>query len=192
MIIIDFFKKPKRKKTTQKIETIDGVNFKFRKNQFSKCIKITIKENNCALVTLPKSASFSVARNFAVSHLDEIKKAVSKIKTPKKEEIEQLRKEAKNYLPKRLEELSKIYGYKYNKLTLKRLKTRWGSCSYNNNINLNISLMLLEKELIDYVLLHELVHTKEKNHSSGFWTKLLSDMPDARQRQALLKKKKVI
>ena len=72
------------------------------------------------------------------------------------------------------------------------MKTRWGSCSYKNNINLNISLMTLEEELIDYVLLHELVHTVEKNHGDGFYSRLLLHMPDARCRQKILKSRKVI
>lgn len=77
--------------------------------------------------------------------------------------------EAKDYLPKRLNELAHKYNFKYNKLSLKTHKTRWGSCSSVNNINLNINLMLLDNEFIDYVLLHELCHTVEKNHKENFW-----------------------
>ena len=87
--------------------------------------------------------------------------------------------EAKNYLPSRLDMMAEKYGFKYNKLALKTHKTRWGSCSYSNNINLNINLMLLDSEYIDYVLLHELVHTVEKNHKESFWALLYKIMPEA-------------
>lgn len=87
--------------------------------------------------------------------------------------------EAKNYLPSRLDMMAEKYGFKYNKLALKTHKTRWGSCSYLNNINLNINLMLLDSEYIDYVLLHELVHTVEKNHKESFWALLYKIMPEA-------------
>lgn len=77
--------------------------------------------------------------------------------------------EAKNYLPQRLEFLAKKYGFNYNKIALKNQKTRFGSCSYQNNINLNINLMNYDFDCIDYVLIHELCHTKIKNHSEKFW-----------------------
>ncbi len=97
--------------------------------------------------------------------------------------------EAKNYLPKRLCELAEKYNFKYNKVALKAHKTRWGSCSYSNNINLNINLMLLDYEYIDYVLAHELVHTVEKNHKEGFWALLNKIMPDAQNIKRRLKTK---
>ena len=82
---------------------------------------------------------------------------------------EALRITAKNYLPLRLHELAQQHGFSYNRVFIKNLKTRWGSCSNVNNINLNLHLMRLPDHLIDSVLLHELCHTKEKNHGKGFW-----------------------
>ncbi len=83
-----------------------------------------------------------------------------------------LRKEAKEYLPQRTAKLAKEHCLSYKKVFVKNQKTRWGSCSRVNNINLNIHLMRLPDELIDYVILHELVHTLEKNHGKKFWAKL--------------------
>ncbi len=82
---------------------------------------------------------------------------------------EALRVSAKNYLPQRLHQLATTHGFHYNRVFIKNLKTRWGSCSYVNNINLNLHLMRLPDHLIDSVLLHELCHTVEKNHGPGFW-----------------------
>tara|TARA_R110001583_G_scaffold43208_2_gene137451 strand:+ start:8567 stop:9286 length:720 start_codon:yes stop_codon:yes gene_type:complete len=90
----------------------------------------------------------------------------------KKMIIETLRKEAKHDLPKRLEELAQRCGFKYNKVTIRNASTRWGSCSGENNISLNLHLMRLPEHLIDMVLLHELCHTIEKNHSKSFWNLL--------------------
>ena len=86
--------------------------------------------------------------------------------------IEALRKEAKEYLPERVKLLADKFGFIYNKLFIKNLRSRWGSCSNKNNINLNLHLMRLPDKLIDYVILHELVHTVEKNHGKKFWAKL--------------------
>ncbi|MEC8617809.1 MAG: SprT family zinc-dependent metalloprotease [Bacteroidota bacterium] len=79
------------------------------------------------------------------------------------------RLEAKSYLPNRVEELAKTYGLSYNKVKINNAKTRWGSCSSENNINLSLQVMRLPDYLIDYVILHELAHTKVKNHSIHFW-----------------------
>ncbi len=201
--LLSFLKPYNNKPACQKTEYIDGIKFVFRKNPLSKYIRISLKQDRYVLVSMPKRASFSAAKEFAKKNLPEIKKVFQN--APQKEYILDgerfesrekyicaLRKKAKSYLPERLAKIAQKYGYKYNKVALKLMKTRWGSCSFKNNINLNISLLTLEEDLIDYVLLHELVHTVEKNHAKTFWARLLSHMPDARARQKILKSRKVI
>ncbi len=94
--------------------------------------------------------------------------------------------EAKQILPSRLKELAKLHGFLYNKVTVRNNRRNWGSCSSKNNISLNLQMMKLPNELIDYILLHELVHTEIKNHSPAFW-KRLDEVCD-RQAKALAKK----
>lgn len=99
----------------------------------------------------------------------------------KKTLIDVMRWEAKIYLPKRLKELAEKHGFKYQDVSIKNTKTRWGSCSFTNNINLNLHLMRVPEHLIDYVLLHELTHTVEKNHGAKFWSLLEKYYPNARK-----------
>ena len=81
-------------------------------------------------------------------------------------------KAAREVLPQRLEALARKHGLSYIRCTLRDVHTRWGSCSSKGNINLSIYLMMLPDELIDHVILHELCHTVEMNHSERFWTLL--------------------
>ena len=80
--------------------------------------------------------------------------------------------EAKNILPARLSKLAEQFGFSFNKVTIRNNKRNWGSCSSRNNISLNLQMMKMPDNLIDYILLHELVHTEIKNHSPKFWEKL--------------------
>lgn len=77
--------------------------------------------------------------------------------------------ESRRYFPAKVKYYAEKYGFKYGKLTFRNNISNWGSCSYDNNISLNIKLMKLPDEIIDYVILHELCHTVEKNHSAAFW-----------------------
>lgn len=102
--------------------------------------------------------------------------------------LEIWKKEAKEYLPKRVKALAIDNDFNYQKLTIKNTKSRWGSCSFDNNINLSLHLMRISNELIDYVILHELVHTKVKNHSSKFWETLEKHCPNSKILDKELKK----
>jgi predicted metal-dependent hydrolase len=106
-----------------------------------------------------------------------------------RKEIEKVfRKEANQHLPIRLSELAGKHNFNYNKVTIKNSKTRWGSCSGVNNINLNLHLMRLPDKLMDYVILHELAHTKIKNHQKEFWNLLDAVSGDAKGLDKELKK----
>ncbi len=89
--------------------------------------------------------------------------------------------EAKSYLPERVKMLATKYNLQYKSITVKNAKTRWGSCSGDNSINLNLQLMRLPEQLIDYVILHELMHTVHKNHQKAFWSALEDIFPAARR-----------
>ena len=94
--------------------------------------------------------------------------------------------EAKAQLPDILNAIAEKNNLNYTKLGIRRMKSRWGSCSAGNNISLNSALIFLSYGLIEYVLLHELVHTIHKNHGKDFWTLLIKLMPDAMERRKRL------
>ena len=100
---------------------------------------------------------------------------------------ETYRKEAKQYLPQRTAFFAEKFGFNYQNVFIKNAKSRWGSCSHINNINLNLHLMRLPDALCDYVILHELAHTVEKNHGPRFWALLDSVCGNARALDKKLK-----
>lgn len=96
--------------------------------------------------------------------------------------------EARRYLPQQLKKYAEQFGFRYGRLTFRNNISNWGSCSAEDNISLNIKLMKLPDELIDYVVLHELCHTVEKNHGPAFWKLMGKVCPDYARRRARLRK----
>ena len=103
-----------------------------------------------------------------------------------------LHTEAERLLPQKLRSLAKQYGFNFRGVEVKQLTSKWGSCNQNHDITLNYYLMQLPWHLIDYVLVHELVHTEHLNHSSGFWNRFESIMPEAKKIRKELKTYKTI
>jgi len=147
----------------------------FEQSIKAKHINISVKPPSTIRVAIPRGISFKKAATFTSTKESWIIKTLHKVKirSKKQKQIKPVNREhAKTYLLARLDELAIKYGFKYNKVTIRNQKTRWGSCSGNNNINLNMQLINILPKLINYVILHELVHTKIKNHSPLFWGSL--------------------
>lgn len=98
-----------------------------------------------------------------------------------------LLKESKLLLPDRLNNIASNTGTTYTKISLKSMRSRWGSCTSGKTISLNIYLLMCPWDLIDYVILHELAHTKHLNHSKNFWSFVEIYMPDYKVRRKKLK-----
>jgi len=147
----------------------------------AKRIVIYVKKNNEIKVAVPFDVSLNKAKEYVLSKINWIKKTQNKLSKKIILNHNNFNKSlAEKILIKRLDKISNDTGLVYNKVSIRNQKTRWGSCSSLNNINLNINLINLPLRLIDYVILHELVHTIEKNHSDKFWNLLNTYLPDSK------------
>ena len=157
-----------------------------------KTIALQIREGEI-LVRAPRRASTGMIREFVDSHGAWIAKTMerqSRQTVPKmldEAERKRLRQRAGEMIRERVEYYAPKMGVTYNRIFIKEQKTRWGSCSSSGNLNFNWKLILIEEELLDYVVVHELAHRKQMNHSQQFWQEVEKILPDYKERRRRLK-----
>jgi predicted metal-dependent hydrolase len=174
---------------------IEGVGpVLFERSRRARRITIGIRAGTGVRVAVPRHASFRSALEFAHVKKPWIIKYLAKIKDYEKQKrtfnhifhsID--KKLARKIILRRLQQLAAQHGFTYNRVCFRNQRTRWGSCSGSGDISLNIRLVALPRELMDYVLLHELVHTRVHNHSQQFWQELEKYVPNPKSKIAVLK-----
>ncbi len=179
---------------------IDGIgHVLFESSKRAKHVSISVRPFQGVRVAVPYGVSFSRASRYVTAKISWIQKHQKKMEDLEKRYIVLSGStncstnccnstDDCNKLIERLDELSKYHGLPYNRVYIRSQKTRWGSCSAKKNISLNIKLVLLPDALIDYVILHELTHTRILNHGSDFWRILDGFVGNAKALRKELKK----
>lgn len=163
-----------------------------RSRRKSMCIQV--KANGQVLVRCPLCVSDRSIREFVDTHRDWIGKQCERVKRRRhnqpvytQQQRNDYREQARAVLAEKTSYWAEKMGVAYGKITIREQKTRWGSCSSKGNLNYNWKLILLPGELLEYVVVHELAHRKEMNHSSRFWEVVAKEMPDYRELRRKLK-----
>ena len=128
--------------------------------------------------------------NWILTHLERVKERNKSRNNPEKlstDEIRRLAHLASQVIPVKVRQYAAIMNVQYGRITIRSQKTRWGSCSGKGNLNFNCLLMLTPDEVTDYVVVHELCHLIEMNHSKAFWAQVERVLPDYRQQRKWLK-----
>ena len=159
-----------------------------------KTLSLTVQPDLTVLVKAPKGLVKAEIEQFVLSHKTWIENAKQRQKqraetenTLTEQRIAELRALAKAELPRRVEYFSKLMGVQPTGVKITSAKTRFGSCSGKNSLCFSWRLMLYPPEAVDYVVVHELAHIKEKNHSAAFYKVVESVLPDYKARIKLLK-----
>lgn len=154
-------------------------------------VRFSISTSGRLQMTVPSYAKTFLIKRYLNSSREQIRKSLP-IKDPATQRARDAKKKilvkkAKAYLPYRLEYWAKLYGYNYDHLRFSHANTRWGSCSSNRTISLNIGLMQVPEPLRDYVLLHELAHLNHMDHSTAFWAEVATHDPRYKEHRKKLK-----
>ena len=164
-----------------------------------KTVAIQVNSDRSVTVRAPRSASEKDIEEILKKKKAWISKHIEKIKETKerfeaeptekltREKVIALAEEALKVIPERVEYFAKVIGVTYGKITVRNQKTRWGSCSSKGNLNFNCLLMLAPPEVLDYVVVHELCHRKQMNHSKAFWSEVEKVFPDYKEARKWLK-----
>jgi predicted metal-dependent hydrolase len=143
------------------------------------------------VLTVPHSFSVATIEEFLAKHTEWIERSVQRMRRVVplpggKVEYRARRAAARVFILERLAHWNSFYNFHFGRVAIKNTKSLWGSCSAKGNLNFSYKLVLLPRELADYVIVHELCHLKEHNHSARFWALVEKALPDYdRQRCAL-------
>lgn len=162
-----------------------------RKQRRGKGLRIAVRQDGTVVLSLPRWVPVSIGKKFLLRKKDWILAAKKKIQDlPPRllnqgghEEYVAHKEAARQCITERVQYFQVIYGVRYHRLSIRNQKSRFGSCSAQGNLSFNYRLLFLPPHLRDYVVVHELCHLKEMNHSRRFWALVAETIPDYREKK---------
>lgn len=179
-----------RPMSTERMDLKGVAAVRLQRSRRARRLRICVLGPDTVRVVVPPRESLSRAKAFVESKKEWIARQLALLQETTLLDPDTILnpKKAESALLIRLETLSRRFGLPYSKAVIRSQKTRWASCSGKNTISLNIRLFLLPRRLADYVMLHELVHTRIKAHSPAFWNTVEGFMEDAKYQDRELRR----
>jgi predicted metal-dependent hydrolase len=157
----------------------------FTKKRNAKYLRIRIKGDGTCMVTVPFRVPMKWAEKFVEEKKEWIEKARAKLPhiRPVRSypSYQDVKHSSLHFTTQRVAELNQHYGFSYGKISVRNQQTRWGSCSKRGNLNFNYRILFLPPHLAEYLIVHELCHLKEFNHSPRFWALVAQTIPEYRE-----------
>lgn len=163
-----------------------NIDYTLKVSKRAKRMRLAVYCDGVFVVTAPKHLELSVVEKFIIKKSQWILDKLDyfsgfansfKVKNTKAEYLK-YKDAAQALVEKKIAKFNKVYKFKFNKANIKNQKTRWGSCSKKGNLNFNYKIALLPEKLAEYVVVHELCHLGQFNHSQKFWNLVAKTMPD--------------
>lgn len=163
-----------------------NIDYILKVNKRSRNIRLSIHPGAKVTVTTPRFVPQFIVDRFLKDQSDWLQEKMEhfsklppvKNKKEKRDEYLKYKEDALILVKERLEYFNKYYNFKWHNITIRNQKTRWGSCSRKGNLNFNYKIVLLPEEQADYIIVHELCHLKELNHSKDFWNLVGISVPN--------------
>lgn len=165
------------------------VEYSLRTYRRSRSIKIAIHTDGRVALSTPPRISVRTVEQFLLSKSDWVLAQLDRVsaspraQAPKHTatEIKRFRLQARELAESRIAKFNMHYGFVFHRVSIRNQRTRWGSCSKTGNLNFNYRIALLPPHLVDYIVVHELCHLREFNHSPAFWARVAQCIPDFRE-----------
>lgn len=162
------------------------IKYKLRKSKRARRMRLAVYCDASVVVTIPRGFGEWVAERFIKKQADWLAGKINHFKKNRiapfsengKQDYAKYKKTALALAEKRVGYFNKVYNFRFNKIVIRNQKTRWGSCSKKGNLSFNYKLALLPKKFSDYIVVHELCHLEEFNHSRRFWDLVEKTIPD--------------
>ncbi len=186
-----------KKKENKKLN-INGEDYPFtlRRKRYAKYVRLTIEHDGTLMVTAPVTYPMFLVKKFLMSRAQWLLKNLIKVKNNPNifsirhsdAQIKEYKKQTRLFVLDRLNYYNQYYNLEFRRVAIRNQKSRWGSCSSQKNLNFNYRLCLLPPDIAEYIIVHELCHLQEMNHSVKFWQLVEKTIPDYKFRQKRLKK----
>lgn len=177
-------------RTSDENKLVERIPYTLRRHPRAKRVRILISRDRKVIVSMPSRFSKNVAEKFVADKTDWINSVVAALpaqKTLTTRERRQQAKTARILVHRLVDEYSRRYGFRVREISIRHQRTRWGSCSTAGHLSFNARIVALPDDLQKYIIIHELAHTKEHNHSPKFWALVESILPDYRLQRAALR-----